>query len=170
MNRREAVQIVTLAVGALLSHGAAPRLAAQAEASEAAAAALLAEVADVILPDTDTPGAKAAGVEKFILRVVRDCFKAEERQKFFSALETLDGDSRKQFSKPFTALSEAEKVELVKFTAAQRKPFFSSLRQLVVTAYFNSEIGATQALAYLPIPGRFQGSVPLAPGQKAWAL
>lgn len=170
MNRREAVQLVSLAVGAFLSHGLAPRLAAQAEASEAAAGALLAEVADVILPTTDTPGAKAAGVEKFILRVVGDCFKAEERQKFFAALETIDTDSRKKFSKPFVALSDAEKIEMVKFTAAQRKPFFSSLRQLVVTAYFNSEIGATQALAYLPIPGRFEGSVPLVPGQKVWAL
>jgi len=170
MNRREAVQLVSLAVGALLSHGLAPRLAAQSGTSEAAAGALLAEVADVIIPTTDTPGAKAAGVEKFILRVVRDCFKAEDRQKFFAALETLDEDSRKKFSKPFVALSEAEKVEMVKLTASQRKSFFSSLRQMVVTAYFNSEIGATQALSYLPIPGKFQGTVPLAPGQKAWAI
>lgn len=169
MNRREAVQLVSLAVGAFLSHGVAPKLAAQADAG-GAVETLLAEVADVIIPTTDTPGAKAAGVEKFILRVVRDCFKTEERQKFYAALDTLDEDSRKKFSKTFVALTEAEKVELVKFTAAQRKAFFSSLRQLVVTAYFNSEIGATQALAYLPVPGKFQGSVPLAPGQKAWAL
>jgi hypothetical protein len=39
-----------------------------------------------------------------------------------------------------------------------------------MTGYFLSETGATQALAYLRIPGGFQGDIPLAPGQKAWAI
>ncbi|HAK76772.1 MAG TPA: twin-arginine translocation pathway signal, partial [Runella sp.] len=44
------------------------------------------------------------------------------------------------------------------------------MKELTVTGYFTSEIGATKALEYLPIPGRFEGCVPLKPGQKAWAL
>ena len=44
------------------------------------------------------------------------------------------------------------------------------MRQLTVTGYFTSEIGATQALEYLPIPGKFIGDVPMEPGQKTWAL
>jgi hypothetical protein len=44
------------------------------------------------------------------------------------------------------------------------------MRALTIAGYFSSEIGATQALEYLPIPGRFEGAVPMQPGQKAWAL
>ena len=32
------------------------------------------------------------------------------------------------------------------------------------------DVGATQALEYLPVPGRFEGDVPMQPGQKAWAI
>ena len=44
------------------------------------------------------------------------------------------------------------------------------MKELTVTGYFTSEIGATQALEYLPVPGKFEGDVPLKPGQKAWAI
>jgi hypothetical protein len=44
------------------------------------------------------------------------------------------------------------------------------MKGLTVTGYFTSEIGATQALEYLPIPGKFEACIPLKPGQKAWAL
>jgi hypothetical protein len=44
------------------------------------------------------------------------------------------------------------------------------MKQLTVAGYFTSEIGATKALAYLPIPGRFEGEVAMTPGQKTWAL
>jgi hypothetical protein len=43
------------------------------------------------------------------------------------------------------------------------------LQELTVLGYFSSEIGATQALAYDPLPGAYRGCVDLAPGQKAWA-
>jgi hypothetical protein len=50
------------------------------------------------------------------------------------------------------------------------KPFFSLMKQLTIAGYFISEIGATKALQYLPIPGRFEGDVPLQADQKVWAL
>lgn len=53
----------------------------------------------------------------------------------------------------------------VKFT-----PFFTILKDLTLTGYFTSEIGCTQALEYVAVPGRYDGCVPLKPGQKAWAI
>ena len=49
-------------------------------------------------------------------------------------------------------------------------PFFFMIKELTTTGYFTSEIGATQALEYLPIPGKFDGCMPLSPNQKTWAL
>ena len=173
MKRREAVKFLSLAAGAFF----APNVSRNAWGQESAVSglsaaqeALLAEVADVIIPTTDTPGAKAAGVERFILRVVRDCFSTQEQDSFYSGLRKFEAECQSKFSAPYGALPSEKKVDFLKAFAAQNRPFFSKLKQLTVTGYFNSEIGATQALAYLPIPGRFQGSVPMEPGQKTWAL
>ena len=176
MKRREAIQLVTLTLGACLTAGdpqtafAQIAKAGEVPQSNAALEALLAEVADVIIPSTDTPGAKAAGVEKFILRVLRDCTKKEEQTSFYAGLAALEAEGVKTFGVPFAQLTAAQKNETLKEYGLRNKPFFSKLKQLTVTGYFTSEIGATQALAYLPIPGRFEGSVPMEPRQKAWAL
>ncbi|MCU0470804.1 MAG: gluconate 2-dehydrogenase subunit 3 family protein [Arcicella sp.] len=160
MNRREAVQRVALMMGGVL---AAPLMAGvmgqvtNTGASVAVTAeqeALLAEVADIIIPTTDTPGAKAAGVEKFIVRVMRDCYKKEDQDKFYAGLAKLDADSQTKFGKGFIALDTAQKNEMVKLSTTED----------------TSEIGATKALEYLPIPGKFEGCIPLKAGQKAWAL
>ena len=131
---------------------------------------LLAEVADIIISTTDTPGAKAAGVEKFIVRVMRDCYRKEEQDKFYGGLAKLDADSKTKFGKGFVELDLAQKNEMIKLATTSSKTFFLKMKQMTATGYFNSEIGATQALEYLPIPGKFQGEVPLKPGQKAWAI
>jgi hypothetical protein len=48
--------------------------------------------------------------------------------------------------------------------------FFKILKDYTLTGYFLSEVGATQALAYERVPGGFQGDLPLAANQKAWAI
>ncbi|MES2519027.1 MAG: gluconate 2-dehydrogenase subunit 3 family protein [Bacteroidota bacterium] len=176
MNRREAVQRVALMMGGVLAaplmagvmgqitnRGASVVITADQEA-------FLAEVADIIIPTTDTPGAKAAGVEKFIVRVMRDCYKKEDQDKFYAGLAKLDADSQAKFGKGFVELDLAQKNEMVKLSTVNDKPFFQRMKELTVTGYFTSEIGATKALAYLPIPGKFEGCIPLKAGQKAWAL
>lgn len=130
---------------------------------------LLAELADVIIPTTDTPGAKAAGVEQFIIRVMRDCYQREEQEKFYAGLAKLDADSKTAHGKGFAELDEPMRIAMVKKATEDNKAFFKLMKQLTVAGYFTSEIGATKALEYLPIPGRFEGDVPMQPGQKAWA-
>jgi hypothetical protein len=130
---------------------------------------LLAEVADVIIPTTDTPGAKAAGVEQFIVRVMRDCYVREEQEQFYAGLVKLDADSRTAHGKGFAELDGAQKSEMLTVATKKDRPFFRLMKQLTVAGYFTSEIGATKALEYVPIPGRFEGDVLMQPGQKTWA-
>lgn len=132
--------------------------------------ALLAEIADCIIPTTDTPGAKAAGVEKFMVRVITDCFEPAEQEKFYTNLTRFAEASRSEFGTEFAQLSPAQKTAMLQDTIRTDKDFFLFLKQLTVTGYFNSEIGATQTLAHLPVPGRFDGCVPLQKGQKTWSL
>ncbi|MEI6714987.1 MAG: gluconate 2-dehydrogenase subunit 3 family protein [Verrucomicrobiota bacterium] len=176
MNRREAVQRITLLLGGVLSTQLTAGLMGQVINTgpslpfNADQELLLSEIADVIIPTTDTPGAKAAGVEKFIIRLVRDCYIKPEQQTFHDGLAKLEADCKEKFGKGFVALDAAQKIEAIQHATAKNRGFFSTMRQLTVAGYFTSEIGATKALEYLPIPGKFQGDVPLKPGQKAWAI
>ena len=136
----------------------------------AAQKALLIEVADIIIPTTDTPGAKAAGVEAFIIRLIRDCYELPEQMTFYAGLAKIDAASEKVHGKKFVELSVAERNDIITDATKTSTAFFKHMKQLTVTGYFTSEIGATQALEYLPVPGSFQGDVPLKPGQKAWAI
>ncbi len=136
----------------------------------AAQKALLIEVADIIIPTTDTPGAKAAGVEAFIIRLMRDCYELDQQKAFYAGLEKIDAASEKIHRKKFVDLTIEQRNGIIEDATKTNKAFFKQMRQFTVTGYFISEIGATQALEYLPVPGGFQGDVPMRPGQKAWAI
>ena len=176
MNRREAVRNISLILGGVLSSELTAALHGQVLNTGApipvnpAQEALLAEAADTVLPTTDTPGAKAAGVEKFIIRVLRDCYRPEAQMRFYEGLARLDAAGRGAHGKGFTELTPAQKHAVLLAATKTDKAFFLLLKQLTVAGYFTSEIGATKALAFLPIPGKFQGETQLQPGQKAWAL
>ena len=117
--------------------------------------AVLAEVAETILPETDTPGAKAARVHVFIDLALARCVAPAQQQ---AALDALGGD--------FPRLSPTERQQRVERMAPEP---LGLLRELTLLGYFSSEIGATQALAYDAVPGGYRGCVDLKAGQKAWA-
>lgn len=176
INRRETIQRLSLMLGGALSMQVTAGLMGQVlndgpslEVDDAQRA-LLAELADVIIPTTDTPGAKAAKVEEFIIRVMRDCYVLEDQQKFYASLAKLDADSQSAHQKGFVDLDADAKNAMVTDLLKTNQPFFRQMRQLTVTGYFTSEIGATEALDYVAIPGRFEGDIPLAEGQKTWAI
>jgi glucoside 3-dehydrogenase (cytochrome c) hitch-hiker subunit len=120
--------------------------------------AVLAEVAETILPETDTPGAKAVRVHVFIDLALARCVAPAQQQAALAALDSLGGD--------FPGLSPTERQRRVERMAPEP---LGLLRELTLLGYFSSEIGATQALAYDAVPGGYRGCLDLKPGQKAWA-
>lgn len=189
LNRRTALERIALMLGGVIS---APALATVEgrklhpngiNTFQPGQDHLLAAIADVIIPDTDTPGAKAAKAEKFIMNVVNDCYAPEEQQHFHQGLAKLEKDCQQKFGKGFEALSLQQKKEalttcMLEADAERRNnrgkkapaPFFFMMKELTTVGYFTSEIGATKALEYLPIPGKFDGCMPLSDKQKTWAL
>ncbi len=176
IDRRQAIERISLILGGALSTqmtagvmGEVLNTGASVEVS-AAQKALLIEVADIIIPTTDTPGAKAAGVEAFIIRVIRDCHELPDQQNFYAGLAKIDVASEKAHGRKFVDLSVVQRIGIIEDATKTNKAFFKEMKKLTVTGYFTSEIGATQALEYLPVPGGFRGDVPMKPGQKAWAI
>jgi len=180
MNRREAlVALSTLFGGTIFGahrllanavnalEGSSPRLFSDDDRR------LLDELGETILPATpDSGGAKAANIGEFIHEIVHDFYTDEERATFTGGLRQLGVASRTEHAgRSFFELTPEERhALLLGFERSTPIPiFYQMLKQLTIWGYFSSKIGATEALAHLPIPGRFEGCVTIEPGTKAWA-
>lgn len=136
---------------------------------------LLRNLVDVILPATDTPAASEAKTHYFIDIVVRDCYTREQQRIFIQGLKSLDKKSQAKFNRPFIDVNAEQQHELLAVVEEQEialpldESFFKMLKDLALTGYFNSEIGTTRAQVYVHVPGRYEGCIPLKPGQKSWA-
>jgi hypothetical protein len=142
---------------------------------------LLDEIADTILPDTKTPGAKAAGVGPFIARMVEDTYDTREQAVFRDGLRALERESRMQNGGGFIASSPAQRLSLLERldleaieymrrpSGAERPHYFRMIKELTLLGYFTSEIGYTQAMRYTETPGRFDPCIPYTAGDRAWA-
>lgn len=173
--RREALQRLALLVGTTLSLPVQAALRGEARAEvplvfSTGQQKLIADLAEVIIPATDTPGAKAAGVEQFISYVIGHCTAPAQQELFQKGLQQTDAFSQSAFGKPFSDLDGSQRTEVVRQLTQREKPFFLSLRELTIVGFFTSEAGATKVAEYLPVPGRFQGDIPLKPGQRVWAI
>ena len=58
--------------------------------------ALLAEIAETIIPKTDTPGAKELGIHQFVLTMVDDCMKKDDQVNFMNGLDEVDALAKKR--------------------------------------------------------------------------
>jgi glucoside 3-dehydrogenase (cytochrome c) hitch-hiker subunit len=141
-------------------------------------------MADLILPATETPGAKAVRVDEFIDLIVAVWFLDEERARFLAGLADVDKRTQNLFQKNFVDASSEQQSEILRslgddmaaeantlasgprgYRGSLPEPednFYFMLRQLVLVGYFTSEAGFTQQLHEEIIPGRFDGCVPAA--------
>jgi hypothetical protein len=140
------------------------------------------EVGDTIFPATSSPGAKAAGIGKFMAVMVKDCYLPEDQKIFTQGLTQLDDASQKKNGKKFLESDPKQRTALLTDLDNEQKAYqktkkkedpnhyFRMMKELTMLGYFTSEIGATKALRYLPVPGKYDGDVPYKKGDKAWAL
>lgn len=151
---------------------------------------IIAEVAEMIIPKTTTPGAKDADVPAFIVMMVQDCYKAPEHKSFVEGLINLE-------KKQFLALDNEQKTALLKQVeidsaeemkayqvqqtkmgdnedreqmAAQAKglPYWRLMKELTMLGYFTSEAGIKSSFEYVPIPGKLE-MIQMKPNQKSYA-
>lgn len=185
MNRREALSRVAIIMGGTVL-GAEAFLSGCKTAStgisfSAADISFLDEVAETILPATNTPGAKDAKVAEFMKVMVTDCYEAKDQTIFMDGIKKLDEASKKANSKSFMEADAKQRHDLLvtldkeakDYEKAKKqdepKHYFTMMKELTLTGFFTSEVGATKALRYVAVPGKFEGSVPYTKGEKAWA-
>jgi len=130
--------------------------------------AMLAEVSERIIPKTDTPGAKDALVHRFLDEAVSYNFDDKEKSAIKAGISVFNELAASKFNKKFIDLSTEEMDVVIQQTADDAKALkegssqiFPQIKGMVAAGFFTSEVGATQALVYLPVPGPYQGCIPL---------
>lgn len=143
--------------------------------------AYLDEIAETILPETSTPGAKAARCGVFMAVMVQDCYEKKDQDIFRAGLTALNEASQKANNATFmqatpeqrTALLTTIDKEAIEYQDKKKEEepnhYFRMVKELTLLGYFTSEVGMTKALRYAETPGRFDPCVPYAKGETIWA-
>jgi len=189
IDRREAIRRVSALLGGIALVGE-PHLLTGTRPARANAwhfsaddVAFLDEVADTILPETKTPGAKAAKVGAFMALMVADTYEERDQRVFREGMATLDEACRRMHNVSFTDATPAQRLALLEQLDREQKAYmdaregssdapahyFRMMKELTLLGYFTSEIGCTQAMRYEETPGRFDPCLPYTPGETAWA-
>ncbi len=134
---------------------------------------LISELAEMIIPKTDTPGAKDAQVERFLDSSL-ECYPEEERSMMLEGLGVFDVKSQSKFQKDFVKCTVEQRKEILDEiieSEGEEADIFNGIKEGVVVGYCWSEPGATEFLKFDPIPGpQFQGCIDFDEIGTAWAL
>lgn len=147
---------------------------------------LIAEIAEIIIPTTNTIGARGAQVGDFVQMMVNDWFSEEERQRFMVGMRRFERSAIERYHRLFLSLSLEQRTNLVGVALegaegaaegaarpvegpndgspradgsraqAARPPFILLMKRLTVLGYYTSEAGATQELLLNLVPGSYE--------------
>ncbi len=172
---------------------------------------LVANIAEHIIPATDTPGAREVGVHRFIDVMMAEYYPAVERERFRDGLVELDVRAGSACGRAYLGCTKEQQRALVAATDAEAfeapaprpvpdpksetergaggtpselkgdtipraaapqpaRHWFRTMKELTLLGYYTSEAGATQELRHVPVPGRFDGCVPVTSETKTWAV
>jgi hypothetical protein len=128
---------------------------------------LVTHIAELILPETDTPGATSVKVPEFIDLMLTEWHPAAERRRFLEGLADIDARSRRDHGGVFLDLRAADRSALlqaldgVKGAEGSAEDAFATVKQLTIYGYFTSEVVMKDVIHYQVIPGRFDGCIPV---------
>lgn len=148
---------------------------------------IVAAMAEVVIPRTETPGAIDAGVPKYIELMASDWLNDEEKSIWREGLGDIETRIPAEYDKPFDQLPAEQQLEIMQAleeAAADSAwydfgnvlggyqsdaPFICQLKELTIWGFFTSEVGGSQVLRYNPMPMKFDGEIFLSPDDSSWS-
>jgi hypothetical protein len=170
MKRRAAVKHLSLALAGLVSLPAwaeawSPASLGPLTGFQAAEQELLAEIVETILPQTDTPGAKALQVHQFALRMIQDCYGEAAQATLAQGLTAVDQIAQGAFSRDFMTCDTAQRTAVLSHMhqsdVKAEKQFVDLIKGLTIRGYLNSEYVQMNLSGYNMAPGFYHGCVAL---------
>jgi hypothetical protein len=146
-------------------------------------------MSEMIIPETDTPGAKGARVNEFIDVILNEWATDEDRSHFLEGLANVDKQSNELFGKDLVDASAVQQLALMRAmdeavtmgppraarhgnTVPQldtqlKGNFFTVFKGITLHGYYTSEVGFSRELGLQIIPGAQHGCVPVTAEKKA---
>jgi hypothetical protein len=114
-------------------------------------------------------------------RIVKDCYTEKDQKIFLDGMQALNEASKKKNGKSYMESTPEQRHDLLvdidkeqkEYTDKKKKDdathYFRMMKELTLWGYFTSEPGATKALRYVAVPGKWVGCTDYKKGDKAWA-
>jgi gluconate 2-dehydrogenase gamma chain len=184
LTRRKAIQGAAALIGGTLTVAQLGSLASRAAVAatenspplffDRTQFSIIERVVDLIIPETDTPGAHAAGVHHLIDLMLAEWASPERQARYVQGLQDLDARAKDNGAEDFASASAAQQLQelltLDREAYAEGAPdtFFRGLKKLVLFGYYSSEAGATIELQYEQMPGDYRACMPIEDSGRAW--
>ena len=145
---------------------------------------LIADLSEVIIPATDTPGAKEARVYEYIIHMIKKTSDIKLKNNFIDGIKDVENFSLSEYKLPFIKLNKEQKIAVVSYFQKEGenfggkvgklknkifgKSFFLILKEYTCIGYCTSMVGGTRGLAYETSPSKYINTN-YSSGQKSWA-
>lgn len=168
MNRRDILKLTATLATAPAGLAAQEEAAAKATAAswtpavlDAHQEATVVALCELMIPATDTPGAKEAQVDRYVDLFLRDG-PSEESAQFLDGLGWLDGYARRRFGHAFVSCTREQQTAVLEALSSSREPglapgrrFFEAAKDLIARIYYNTEAGYAELNKGGRVPGSF---------------
>ncbi len=136
--------------------------------------ALIEEISELIIPETDTPGAKSAGVPAYIQAVIGSHYTETERTRFIESLTIFDEMAHAENVESFVSASADVKHKILSALdnqgpSTKGHAIWREIRSMVIFGYYTSE-AASEDVLYEAVPGKYDGNVDFSEIGRAWMI
>ena len=197
MNRRNALRNTGLLLGVTVSSATMSvlfkscqeqqRLEWKPQFFNSEQASTVSAITEIILPRTDTPGALDLKVDMFVDLMCKKALSQEDQQHILDGYDRFVKTTQDMFEKDFTSLNEKNQAQVVDKVASETNKFNLSIwgstigtqppidflrriKQFSLLGYYSSDEIGKNVLNYDPIPGEFNGCIPVDVVGNAWTL
>ena len=135
---------------------------------------LVERIVDIMIPETETPGAHAAGVHHFIDLMLSEWASPARQARYVSGLDDLQQQLRDIAGQDFVSTSPEQQLAALRtideqaFADDASDTFFQEFKKLVLFGYYSSESGATVELQYEALTPDYKACVPIDDIGRAW--
>jgi acyl CoA:acetate/3-ketoacid CoA transferase len=124
---------------------------------------ILARITDTIIPAGNVVGALSVGVDKFLQKLIDDCYEKPIQENVKKQLRILDDKTRAIHGKSFEDCSPQQREEmLLKWQGSQvkeEKDFFELMKSQTIFGFNTSQKVMQDYLHYEVAPGHYYGCI-----------
>lgn len=171
MNRRHALKNIAIASGGLITLplwmrcGSSDTPATHLSSFSLTEQKLLAGIVDTIIPAGNSVGAISVGVDKFLQKLIDDCFEKDVQDNVKAQLKALETTAKTIHGKSFDDCTQAQRQELLlKLSVSENKAekdFFTLMKSETIRGFNTSQKVMQEYLNYKVAPGHYYGCVDL---------